>query len=326
MAPSTCFSRFRRNVSWGTDSTHGRVLWLWQVCGFSTRCCSNSTPLVALYLCGGVAAFVAGVVDAVKRTELPGDDAARYGGRAFFLLDVSFFTWLCVLGDAFIACAFLIAHHDAHPADLRETDPAKSASPQPLLAKVKRFAYTFAWTSSVVEVVLYVVFAAGNDHRTVADDVALYSVDVLVMFFVTAFTAAHTQFEHVVWVLGVGYVYVFGLSVLHYAQSPWEDPRPFVYGVVDWSRPAETLGNVAAVSVLTVAVHGLLSVVSTYKNNAHGIGPYVPYRAGEDPFEDVGSGAGAGAGYETVKMIGLGGSGVAGATGGGGAGASGSAV
>ncbi len=291
----SALASFKRNARYGTDSTHGRVPALWHLIGFNSACgCVATTPLMILNLALGGITLGVGINGVVKREHLASTDAARYGTAASPAFDVSFFDFLCVMWYHVFVMGLAYVHAGETPSVVRETegDGAPRRRKLSLAVEATRFAYEFAWTGSTVMLVLYIVFAAKNGHHTHPDDVGFFVWLWLDMFIVTALTAAHTQFEHVVWIIAVGLFYAFCLSPVHYASLPQWETRPYVYAVVDWSRPAATVANVAAVSALTVLVHAVLSTVSWYKNLGSA---YVAYAPGEDPADAAAAAAAAAA-------------------------------
>jgi hypothetical protein len=273
-------TRLRQNAGWGVHSTEGRLRWRWEIVGYTSSCCPASTPLMAMFFIifatsMGInihAIEVRRIIDADIASRADGrGNVARYGTSAMWFMDISSFVFVSLILYAVIA-GFLVGFSESLSAErVRSTE-----EPQPVYARVARFCATLGLVFSTLCIILYTVFAATNDHHTLPSDAAAYSLNFIYFVAIFTFSRLNVRAEHLVWVLAVGLIYAFVFSGTHYLQCDWDDRRPYIYGAVDWSRPAVTLLHLVGLAVLASGIHIFWAKLSAWKNSAPGTEVYEP--------------------------------------------------
>lgn len=274
--------RFRKNAGYGAETTHGRALTLWMVVGHNGACCPSVTPMWVLSFLCLVATLVANILAFETRAAISHEDTARYGTRAPWFMGIDAAVFACLVVRTVATFAYVAVYGTLSHSELRESN-GPPYRPVTLPLKLAWFAYEFAWTASTVLLVLFIVFASTHGHHTLERDRAQFVVNWIACLAITVLTAAHSQFEHIVWILGVGWFFAFVLAPLHYAQADWDDKRPYIYGVADWTHPLQAFASILAVSFLTIAVHAVLCAFSHYKNSRPG---FTVYEESPETIED----------------------------------------
>lgn len=271
----------RDNIWLWAKSTRGTYRWLWCLVAPQPLLCSSTNLVFFWHVAVFVVTLVLGATEIAARGKLAADDAGRYGDNVFFLLDISYVTWLAVVVSSLIAATYAFINIGETDAYIRNVESRDMSA----WAKLHRVAYAFALTSSAVNVTLYGVFCSTNhahQHTT-----ALFAMNFVLMVITHLVTCMHVEMEHFVWVLAVGLVYAFPVSlVCYFASTATAAPRPYVYSVVDWSSPGITLLNILGVSVIAAVFHFVFHIISTLKVSKE---EYSVYQTVAPPETEAGS-------------------------------------
>lgn len=253
-------------------SSRGHFLWAWSF--FAPRpvfCLSTSPTLLWTTLVVLPVTLSLGVTEIVVRSGLHDDDLRRYGGRADWALDLGYVVWLLYITFNVLRCVFSVVYTRIEDEKMR--DPSRQ---QPALAAIARAAYSISIPSAFVLLIVYIVLAA-KGHRMHPHTSAFYAVNACFALLDLVFFEVHIQFEHCVWALALGAVWVFPLSMVHYAMTDATEKRPYVYGCADWSHPVSTLVYFLATVMLTVGVYAAIAAFCDWKHSKPGSNVYVPF-------------------------------------------------
>ncbi len=227
-----------------------------------------------------VVQLIVGALEFAQRASLAPDDGGRYGGAVTVLADVSTLTWLCSITHALIRIGYCVHACNWEPRAIL----TRTKDEMPIAARIARFCVTFYVPTAIVEVTAYAVFA--GSHHSHAKTASFFAMTCVFAAGELIFTSTHILIEHLPWVLLVGLVYAFPISLIHFAVQSRDAAMPYVYGCVDWSHPLKTFEYLAGLVMLTTLVFAGTSVLCAWKNhNAFAV---------ETPPEEEGQGLGSG--------------------------------
>lgn len=260
---------WRANASFGETSAKGRFCWLYALV-MPYSCCGDTSPgamlhpnpswmlLVSIIVI--TVQLTVGILEFAQRSSLAADDKGRYGGAANWLMDISSLTWLCSLVHSVARFAYCLKVCGADPRAIK----ARDAGGMPWPAKLQRFAVTFYLPSAVVEITVYAVFAHGRHVHAVTTSFFAMTCTFALLELVIANT--HLEIAHLVWVLLIGLIYAFPISLIHYVTQPRDAAFPYIQGALNWSRPVDTLIMIIELLLLTSGVYGTMCAWCGFKN------------------------------------------------------------
>ncbi len=277
------FNEWRANASFDEVSPkHGRFCWMYALV-MPHACCSaspssmmhpNPSYMLLWSLVVVCVQLIVGALEFAQRASLAPDDGGRYGGAVSVLADVSTLTWLCSIAHALVRFAYCVHACNWEPRAIL----TRTKEDMPIAAKVARFCVTFYVPTALVEVVAYAVFA--GSHHSHSKTASFFAMTCVFALCELLFTSTHLLVEHLPWVLLVGLVYAFPISLVHYAVQSRDAALPYIYGCVDWSHPLKTFEYITGLLLATSAVYAAVSVLCTWKN-AHAFAAELPEEEGQ---------------------------------------------
>ena len=270
--------RQRANQGFDTAKTYGKTRWLWTLLAPHRIFCESHTPSAIFNLVVFPIELIVGAIAIDMRAKMVPSDAAGYGTHAVWLMDISSFTWLCIVVKSAITLGFSYVHATASHSALKNTEVGITP-----LAKLAWFCTAFSLPSALIEMVLYAVFAAS--HPTHPTLTAFFALNTTVVLIEIIFFATHYLVEHWVWVVLVGYLYAIPIALVHYMQCDWDDKRPYVYAVVNWAQPLDTMVHILTLTFAAFFTCLGLGLVCQAKNG--GVLDSVYIQEPESPLQDA---------------------------------------